>query len=44
VTELSPETIRPLTTVLEQQHGFETDVGHLTIFGRCAECGAAGRG
>ena len=44
VTEISPEAIRPLITTLEDQHGFETDVGHLTVFGRCAECRAAGNG
>ena len=44
VIELSPDAIRPLTTVLEEQHGFETDVGHLTIFGRCAECRGADHG
>jgi Fur family ferric uptake transcriptional regulator len=38
VTEISPEAIRPLITALETQHGFETDVGHLTVFGRCKEC------
>jgi Fur family transcriptional regulator, ferric uptake regulator len=40
VTEVSPETIRPLITILEDQQGFETDVRHLTVFGRCAECRA----
>ena len=32
------DAIRPLITALNEQHGFETDVGHLTVFGRCAEC------
>jgi hypothetical protein len=27
-------------TALDQQQGFETDVGHLTVFGRCANCRA----
>jgi Fur family transcriptional regulator, ferric uptake regulator len=40
VTEVSPDTIRGLITALEDQHGFETDVGHLTVFGRCVECRA----
>ena len=44
ITEISPDAIRPLITTLEDQHGFETDVGHLTVFGRCAECRAAGDG
>ena len=30
--------IRPLITALDERHGFETDVGHLTVFGRCQEC------
>ncbi len=38
VTEVGPDAIRPLITALNEQHGFETDVGHLTVFGRCAEC------
>jgi Fur family transcriptional regulator, ferric uptake regulator len=44
VTEISPEAIRPLTTMLDQQHGFKTDVHHLTVFGCCAECQASGCG
>jgi Fur family ferric uptake transcriptional regulator len=43
VTEVGPDTIRPLITMLDEQHGFETDVGHLTVFGRCAACRAAPR-
>jgi len=23
---------------LKEQRGFETDVNHLTVFGRCADC------
>jgi len=38
VTEIGPDAIRPLITVLDERHGFETDVGHLTVFGRCADC------
>ncbi|MGH3186660.1 MAG: hypothetical protein ACRDPY_07435 [Streptosporangiaceae bacterium] len=37
----TPDAIRPLITVLDERHGFETDVGHLTVFGRCAECRVA---
>ena len=29
---------RPLVTALDAQFGFETDVGHLTVFGRCEDC------
>ena len=38
---IGPDAIRPLITALEERHGFETDVGHLTVFGRCADCRAA---
>ena len=41
VTEISPDAIRPLMTALDERHGFETDVGHLTVFGRCQDCRAA---
>ena len=41
VTEIGPDAIRPLITTLEERHGFETDVGHLTVFGRCADCRTA---
>src|ERR1700745_1339046 len=39
--EKAPDPIRPLITALEERHGFETDVGHLTVFGRCADCRTA---
>ena len=35
IAEIGPDAIRPLITALEERHGFETDVGHLTVFGRC---------
>ena len=38
VIEASPDVIKPLTTSLREKHGFTTDVGHLTIFGTCADC------
>jgi Fur family ferric uptake transcriptional regulator len=44
VTEIGPDAIRPLITGLDERYGFETDVGHLTVFGRCAECRAASDG
>jgi Fur family ferric uptake transcriptional regulator len=44
VTEVGPDAIRPLITALEERHGFETDVGHLTVFGRCADCRTANGG
>jgi Fur family transcriptional regulator, ferric uptake regulator len=38
VTEVSPAAVAPLVTALDERHGFATDVGHLTVFGRCASC------
>jgi len=40
---VDPAAVRPLVSELETDYGFETDVGHLTVFGRCASCRAAGR-
>jgi Fur family transcriptional regulator, ferric uptake regulator len=41
VTQLDPTAVGSLVTALELQQGFETDVAHLTVFGRCADCRAA---
>ncbi len=41
VSEIGPDAIRPLITELDERHGFETDVSHLTVFGRCRDCRAA---
>ncbi len=38
ITEISPDSVRALVTALDEQQGFETDVGHLTVFGLCSEC------
>jgi Fur family transcriptional regulator, ferric uptake regulator len=38
VIEVEPDAIASLTRTLRQRHGFTTDVGHLTIFGTCADC------
>jgi Fur family transcriptional regulator, ferric uptake regulator len=38
VSEIAPDAIRALTTALDEQYDFETDVGHLTVFGRCRDC------
>ncbi len=40
VTEIEPAAVQALVTALRQQAGFQTDVGHLTVFGRCAACQA----
>jgi Fur family transcriptional regulator, ferric uptake regulator len=44
VTEVDKAAVRPLVTALEQSEGFQTDVGHLTIFGLCAACRPVGSG
>jgi Fur family ferric uptake transcriptional regulator len=38
ITQIGPEEVEPLVTRLAAKYGFETDVGHLTVFGRCADC------
>jgi len=38
VTEVSPQAALPLVTLLDEELGFETDVGHLTVFGTCRDC------
>jgi Fur family ferric uptake transcriptional regulator len=38
VTDVDPAVAAGLAGVLERDFGFETDVHHLTVFGRCKEC------
>jgi Fur family ferric uptake transcriptional regulator len=38
VSEVEPAFVSPLVDRLEAERGFVADVGHLTIFGSCAEC------
>jgi Fur family transcriptional regulator, ferric uptake regulator len=38
IDQASPEAIAPLTAALDDKHGFETNVSHLTVFGRCQDC------
>jgi len=38
VTEVDQATVLPLVAALEEHRGFLTDVGHLTVFGLCADC------
>jgi Fur family transcriptional regulator, ferric uptake regulator len=40
IGEASQEEVAPLTRVLEDKHGFETKVSHLTVFGLCSDCRA----
>jgi len=38
VTEVDQAAVLPLVVALEENQGFLTDVGHLTVFGLCADC------
>jgi Fur family ferric uptake transcriptional regulator len=38
VTETDVSLAAPLVESLRASHGFETDVKHFAIFGRCADC------
>ena len=38
IDQASPDAIAPLTRALDEQHGFETNVSHLTVFGLCNDC------
>jgi Fur family transcriptional regulator, ferric uptake regulator len=43
VIEADVAVAASLTSQLKAEHGFETDVQHFAIFGRCAACSDAGR-
>lgn len=38
IIQLEPAAVAPLVQALDAEYGFETDVGHLTVFGTCAQC------
>jgi Fur family transcriptional regulator, ferric uptake regulator len=38
VISVDPEVIEPTLARLREEFGFEADVGHLTVFGRCTDC------
>jgi Fur family ferric uptake transcriptional regulator len=38
VVSVEPTVAAPLTARLRDDFGFQADVGHLTIFGRCTTC------
>nr|WP_253945422.1 Fur family transcriptional regulator [Nocardioides sp. zg-DK7169] len=38
VTSVDPDVIAPAIEALRASHGFAPDVGHLTVFGTCADC------
>jgi len=37
--ELGADDVAPLVTALRRSRGFEVDLSHLSVSGRCAECG-----
>ena len=41
ITEVDAGLIQPMTSMLQGRYGFTTDIGHLTIFGACADCSCA---
>jgi Fur family transcriptional regulator, ferric uptake regulator len=41
ILQLDPAAVGSLVTALDADYGFETDVGHLTVFGTCADCRAS---
>ncbi|KWW98014.1 transcriptional repressor [Carbonactinospora thermoautotrophica] len=43
VTETDVDVANELIARLTEKHGFEPDVRHFSIFGRCAECSAKRR-
>jgi Fur family transcriptional regulator, ferric uptake regulator len=44
ITQVPPDAVEALVSALDESNGFQTDVGHLTVFGRCASCRAGDRG
>lgn len=38
VYDVSPSVASGLVATLEREYGFETDVQHLTVYGRCRNC------
>jgi Fur family ferric uptake transcriptional regulator len=41
VMSVDPTVLDPVLARLRADHAFEADVGHLTVFGRCADCEGA---
>jgi Fur family transcriptional regulator, ferric uptake regulator len=40
VVSVDVAAVSPLADALRAEHGFVTDVGHLTVFGHCVDCAA----
>lgn len=43
VISVGPSALAGLVDWLDREHGFEPDIGHLTVFGRCGGCRTQGR-
>ncbi|MEP6851560.1 MAG: transcriptional repressor [bacterium] len=41
VADADPRVLAPLARRLAGEQGFQVDVAHFTVFGRCARCGSA---
>lgn len=41
VTEIDVTEAEPLVNRLRERHGFDTDVKHFALYGRCADCAPA---
>ncbi|HEX5597826.1 MAG TPA: transcriptional repressor [Micromonosporaceae bacterium] len=41
IDDIEPELLRPLADQLMEQRGFEVDIGHVSFFGVCGNCGEA---
>jgi Fur family ferric uptake transcriptional regulator len=41
VQEAPPDVVAPVVEQLAATRGFQVDVGHLAVFGRCARCAAS---
>jgi Fur family ferric uptake transcriptional regulator len=39
ILEVDPDVLQPVTDRLREQRGFRVDVGHVALFGSCADCG-----
>ena len=39
VDEVAPELLAPLADTLRRDRGFQVDIGHVALFGLCADCG-----
>jgi Fur family transcriptional regulator, ferric uptake regulator len=39
ITEVDPSVLRPVAEGLRDERGFRVDVGHVSLFGLCKDCG-----